>query len=237
MSHPSSPAVPVITIDGPTASGKGTIARGVGAALGWRVLDSGALYRLTALACLRAGVAQQDQARVARIAQGLDVQFENDGIWLLNGQQGREDVSQQIRHEEVGNLASRIAAQPAVRQALLARQRAFQKAPGLVADGRDMGTVVFPDAPLKIFLDADVQARALRRCKQLNDKGLSANIAALVADMKVRDERDRSRNHAPLRPADGAVSIDSSHLDADEVIHTVLALWATRSKNPPPSML
>jgi len=174
---------------------------------------------------------------VARLARELNVRFENDGIWLTNAQQGQEDVSQQIRHEEVGNLASRIAAQPAVREALLARQRAFQKAPGLVADGRDMGTVVFPDAPLKIFLDADVQARAMRRCKQLKDKGLSANIAALVADMKVRDERDRSRNHAPLRPDEGAVLIDSSSLDADEVIRTVLALWAARSKNQPPPMV
>jgi len=237
MNRPLTPAVPVITIDGPTASGKGTIARGVGAALGWRVLDSGALYRLTALACLRAGVEAQDEAGVAQLARGLDVRFENDGIWLVNEQQEQEDVSRQIRYEDVGNLASRIAAQPAVRAALLARQRAFQKAPGLVADGRDMGTVVFPDAPLKIFLDAGVQARALRRCKQLKDKGLSANIAALVADMKVRDERDRNRNHAPLRPAEGAALIDSSSLDADEVIRTVLALWATRSKTQPPPMV
>jgi len=213
--------VPIITIDGPTASGKGTIAHGVGAVLGWHVLDSGALYRLTALACLRAKVASQDQERVAQQARALDVRFEDGAIWLAG-----EDVSQQIRYEEVGNLASRIAALPDVRQALLARQRAFARAPGLVADGRDMGTVVFPDATLKIFLDADVQARAQRRCKQLKDKGLSANIAALVADMKVRDERDRSRNHAPLRPGEGAVRIDSSQLGADQVIQMVLDLWS-----------
>jgi len=216
---------PVITVDGPTASGKGTIAQGVATALGWHVLDSGVLYRLTALACLRAAVAPEDETQVAQQALALDVRFDvgrvSGRIWLAG-----EDVSQHIRAEAVGNLASRIAAQPALRAALLARQQAFRRAPGLVADGRDMGTVVFPDAPLKIFLDADVQARAARRRKQLEEKGFSANIAALVADMKVRDERDRNRSHAPLRPAEGAVCIDSSQLEAEAVIRLVLQLWS-----------
>ncbi|WP_353194095.1 (d)CMP kinase, partial [Pusillimonas noertemannii] len=165
---------PVITIDGPTASGKGTIAHRVAQVLGWSVLDSGALYRLSALACLDRGVDTADEAAVAAVARELDVQFKGEHV-LLEGR----DVAARIRDEEVGNLASAIAPQMPLRNALLARQRAFRCGAGLVADGRDMGTVVFPDAPLKIFLEADVAARAERRCKQLKEKGFSANLANL----------------------------------------------------------
>lgn len=216
-------AAPVIAIDGPTASGKGTLAGRVASALGWAVLDSGSLYRLTALDAMRQGVDPSSEETVARVAAGLDVRFESDRI-LLRG----NDVSADIRQEDVGNMASRIAAFPALRQALLERQRAFRLPPGLVADGRDMGTVVFPDAPLKIFLEADVRARAERRCKQLKEKGFSANLESLMEDMRVRDERDRSRAVAPLVPAPDALTIDSSNLGIDETVDAVLDLWSKR---------
>ncbi|WP_368643987.1 bifunctional 3-phosphoshikimate 1-carboxyvinyltransferase/cytidylate kinase [Castellaniella ginsengisoli] len=214
---------PVITIDGPTASGKGTIAQKVAQALGWHVLDSGALYRLTALAVLREGGDGADEAQAARLARSLDIRFEPDAILM-----GGEDVSALIRQEEVGNLASRVAAWPAVREALLACQRAFRQAPGLVGDGRDMGTVVFPDAPLKIFLDADVEVRAQRRYKQLKDKGFSANLDDLLQDLRARDARDRGRAHAPLVAAADAVTVDSSHQGIDDVVRQVLDLWSAR---------
>ncbi len=217
-------SIPVITIDGPTASGKGTIAQHVAEALGWHVLDSGALYRLAALACLRAQVDPADQQQVAKQASNLDVRFDSAGIWM----QG-QNVSNDIRQEAVGNLASRIAAQPPLREALLARQRAFRQAPGLVADGRDMGTIVFPEAPLKIFLDADAASRAQRRCKQLKEKGFSAKIDELIADMEARDARDRSRSHAPLRAASDAHTIDSSHMGVEETVKAVLDLWSKTS--------
>ncbi|CAM3863072.1 (d)CMP kinase [Castellaniella denitrificans] len=219
---PARPA-PVITIDGPTASGKGTIAQRVARVLGWHVLDSGALYRLTALAVLREGGDGADEAQAARLARRLDVRFEPDAI-LMDG----EDVGALIRREEVGNLASRVAAWPAVREALLARQRDFRRAPGLVADGRDMGTVVFPDAPLKIFLDAGVEVRAQRRHKQLKDKGFSANLDGLLQDLRARDARDRGRAHAPLVAAADAVTVDSSHQGIDDVVRQVLDLWSAR---------
>ncbi|MDY0308838.1 MAG: bifunctional 3-phosphoshikimate 1-carboxyvinyltransferase/cytidylate kinase [Castellaniella sp.] len=219
----ASPSAPVITIDGPTASGKGTIAQRVAHALGWRVLDSGALYRLTALAVLREGGDGTDEAQAARLARRLDVRFEPDAIFLDG-----EDVGTLIRQEAVGNLASRVAAWPAVREALLARQRDFRRMPGLVADGRDMGTVVFPDAPLKIFLDADVEVRAQRRHKQLKDKGFSANLSDLLNDLKARDARDRGRAHAPLVAAADAVTVDSSHQGIDDVVRQVLDLWSAR---------
>lgn len=212
---------PVITIDGPTASGKGTIAQGVAAALGWHVLDSGALYRLTALAVHDQGTDSADEAAVADVAQALDVVFQGDAILL----QGR-NVVDTIRHEQIGNLASTIAAYQPVRQALLQRQRAFRTGPGLVADGRDMGTVVFPDAPLKIFLVADAAARAKRRCKQLSDKGISANLSDLTEDMRQRDARDRARTHAPLVAASDAYTIDSSGLSIAETVNKVLDLWS-----------
>ena len=214
-------SIPVITIDGPTASGKGTIASLVAQRLGWHTLDSGALYRLTALSCLRRGVDVQDQAQVQQAAQNLNVRFDYPQIYMDG-----EDVTDAIRQEEVGNLASRVAALPLVREALLQRQRDFRVAPGLVGDGRDMGTVVFPDAPLKIFLLADAQVRAQRRCKQLSEKGISANLTSLLADLRARDERDRSRTHAPLVPAQGAHIVDSSQLSIQEVVNKVLDLWS-----------
>lgn len=213
--------IPVITIDGPTASGKGTIAHRVAQALGWAVLDSGALYRLTALSVQQQGVDVADENAVALTAQRLEVQFQGDQI-LMSG----VDVAHLIRHENVGNLASKIAAYVPLRQALLDRQRAFRVAPGLVADGRDMGTVVFPDAPLKIFLVADVRARAERRCKQLKEKGISANLTDLLEDMRARDERDRTRATAPLVAAAGAKTVDSSGLSIDETVKVVLDFWS-----------
>ncbi|MCC2595248.1 (d)CMP kinase [Pusillimonas sp. MFBS29] len=214
-------SVPVITIDGPTASGKGTIAHRVARHLGWQALDSGALYRLTALAAQQQGVDASDEQAVAQVALQLDVAFQADQV-LLAG----IDVSSLIRQESVGNLASKVAAYAPVRQALLERQRAFRIAPGLVADGRDMGTVVFPDAPLKIFLIADVQSRAERRCKQLKEKGFSANLTGLLEDMRARDARDCSRTNAPLVAAPDAKTVDSSQLSIDETVGQVLDLWS-----------
>lgn len=213
--------VPVIAIDGPTASGKGTVAQRVAQHLGWAVLDSGALYRLTALACMQNGVVDSNEAEAARIAAGLDVQFHHGAIWLEG-----QDVTAAIREEPVGVFASRIAAFGMVRQALLERQRAFRRLPGLVADGRDMGTVVFPNAPLKIFLVADVAARAERRCKQLKEKGFSANLSSLMEDLQARDERDRTRSNAPLVPAPDAITIDSSNLTIEETVNAVLDHWS-----------
>ncbi|NYT61398.1 (d)CMP kinase [Alcaligenaceae bacterium] len=213
--------VPVIAIDGPTASGKGTVAHRVAQALGWEVLDSGALYRLTALAVQQQGIDPNDENAVAQAAYGLDVKFQGERV-LLSG----VDVADQIRHESVGNLASKIAAYVPLRLALLERQRAFQQAPGLVADGRDMGTVVFPEAPLKIFLVADVQARAKRRCKQLKEKGFSANLDDLLEDMRSRDLRDRTRANAPLVAAADAKTVDSSNLSIDETVKVVLDFWS-----------
>ena len=214
-------SVPVITIDGPTASGKGTVAHRVAQALGWGVLDSGALYRLTALSVLQKGVDPVDPDAVAQVAESLDVAFHPAGVLL----EGRE-VSELIRQEEVGNLASRLAPNPALRAALLGRQRAFRCAPGLVADGRDMGTIVFQDADLKIFLVADVHARAQRRCKQLIDKGISANLEDLLADMRERDARDIERAVAPLLPAQDAHVVDSSNLTIEQTVQSILDLWS-----------
>lgn len=213
--------VPVITIDGPTASGKGTVAHRVAAALGWGVLDSGALYRLTALAVLQQAVNPTDAQAVAQVAQSLQVEFHPNGVLLAN-----QEVSELIRQEQVGNLASRLAPNPMLRQALLGRQRAFRQGAGLVADGRDMGTIVFQDANLKIFLVADVLARAQRRCKQLIDKGISANLEDLLADMRERDARDIERAVAPLLPAQDAHVVDSSHLTIEQTVQTILDLWS-----------
>ena len=212
---------PVITIDGPTASGKGTVAHRVATALGWGVLDSGALYRLTALAVLRNQIDPEDAVAVALAAQTLDVVFHSDGV-LFAGQ----EVSEDIRLEQVGNLASHIAPHPALRAALLNRQRGFRTAPGLVADGRDMGTVVFTDAPLKIFLVADVQARAERRYKQLINKGISANLVDLLRDMRERDARDINRTVAPLVAASDAHVVDSSNLSIEQTVQAILDLWS-----------
>jgi len=216
---------PVITIDGPTASGKGTVAHGVARRLGWAVLDSGALYRLTALASLRRGVAPTDEQGVAAVAEALDVRFDGGHIYLEGHEAGHD-----IRQEQVGNFASQVAAFGSVRQALLERQRAFRRAPGLVADGRDMGTVVFPDAGLKVFLVADVNARAERRRKQLMEKGISAKLQDLLRDMRERDARDTQRAVAPLAAAADAHTLDSSRMTAQETVQAILELW--RAKAP-----
>ncbi len=210
---------PVISIDGPSASGKGTVAALVAKALGFHSLESGALYRLVALASLRAGIADDDEVGLAKIAGGLPVRFD-DGKILL----GEEDVAELLRSEETGNRASAVARWPAVRAALLERQRAFREPPGLVADGRDMASVVFPDSVLKVFLTASVAVRAGRRYKQLNDKGNHANLASLSRDLAARDERDAKRAVAPLVPAPDAVQLDSSDLSVEDVVAHVLAL-------------
>jgi cytidylate kinase len=223
-----SAAIPVITIDGPTASGKGTVAQRVASALGWGVLDSGALYRLTALAVQQQAIDPENEAAVAEAGAMLDVQFRSNQI-LLGGQ----EVSEVIRQEHVGNLASRLAPNPKLRAALLSRQRAFRLAPGLVADGRDMGTIVFPDAQVKIFLIADVQARAQRRAKQLIEKGISANLQDLLADMRARDARDTQRSVAPLIAAKDAHVVDSSTLTIDQTVQSILGLWSRFLSTPP----
>lgn len=212
--------VPVITIDGPTASGKGTVAQKVAEHLNWHILDSGALYRLTALAAQNKNVDLNDAQAVADIARALNVRFDAQGVWL-----DEQEVSTQLRAEEVGLNASLVAALPAVRDALLQRQRDFLQPPGLVADGRDMGTVVFPSAPLKIFLIADVQERAKRRHKQLIDKGVVVKMEAVLEDLQARDSRDQNRSVAPLRPAPDAQIIDSSYLSINETVAQVLACW------------
>jgi cytidylate kinase len=208
---------PVIAIDGPSAFGKGTVAGLVAQALGFHALESGALYRLVALQSLRSGVAENDEPGLERIASELDVQF-SAGRIVLNG----EDVTDALRGESIGNLASSVAKLPRVRLALLVRQRAFRQMPGLVADGRDMGTVVFPDALLKVFLTASVRVRAERRYKQLNDKGIRANLASLSRDLAERDERDANRAAAPLAPAPDAIVLDSSDLPVEEVVAQVV---------------
>jgi cytidylate kinase len=210
--------VPVIAIDGPSASGKGTIAKRVAAALGFHYLESGALYRVVALIALRQGL--QDEVAIAAAAAGMDVYFQGDEILLED-----EDVSLHIRHEEVGKRASDIAPMPGVRRALLERQRAFRRPPGLVADGRDMGTVVFPEAALKIFLTASPEVRAQRRYNQLIEKGIAANLGALSRDLAERDARDANRAVASLAPAPDSQVLDSSSLSVETVADRVLQLW------------
>jgi cytidylate kinase len=223
MSQTVSVNFPVIAVDGPTASGKGTVASRVATVLGWHFLDSGSIYRLVALQALRSGVAFDDAEGLVAIANALDVRFEGEEV-VLDG----EDVKDRLRHEEVGNGASRLAALPVVRVALLERQKSFRQAPGLVADGRDMGTVVFPDAFLKIFLTASVAARAERRYKQLIGKGLSANLESLVLDLKERDDRDTNRAVAPLKPSADAVLLDTTALSADDAVKFILNLARQR---------
>lgn len=216
--------IPVLTIDGPTASGKGTVASRVAKALGFALLDSGALYRLTALSALEAKLALDDANAIAALARALPVQFAADQILLA----GRP-VQDAIRQEAIGNAASKIAALPAVRAALVELQHSFRKTPGLVADGRDMGTVIFPDATLKVFLTASVQARAERRYKQLIDKGFPANMLALLQDLKERDARDTERAAAPLKPAEGAHLLDTSDMTIEQSVAQVLDWWHHRS--------
>lgn len=224
----SAGASPILTIDGPSGSGKGTVSRLVADRLGWRLLDSGALYRLVAYAGSERGLAPDDEAGHAALARGLDVTF---GLAPHGGEQillaGRE-VSVAIRTEKAGEGASRVAAMPTVRTALLERQRGFAGPPGLVADGRDMGTVIFPQALLKIFLTASAEERARRRYNQLKDKGLGANLAALSLSIAERDRRDAERPIAPLRPADDAVIIDSTALAIDAVVERIVGLAAAR---------
>jgi 3-phosphoshikimate 1-carboxyvinyltransferase len=215
--------IPVITIDGPTASGKGTLATAVAASLGWQQLDSGLLYRATALAAQRLGLATDDEAGLAHVASGLDLRFDGERV-LLNG----SDVADELRLEAVGSLASKISALAAVRTALEALQLGFRRLPGLVADGRDMGTVIFPAAPLKVFLTASPSMRAERRHKQLISKGISANLADLRADLEARDERDKNRLIAPLRPAQDALLLDNSGLTIEQSVAKVLDWWAQR---------
>jgi cytidylate kinase len=213
-------SVPVVAIDGPGGSGKGTIAARLARDLGWHLLDSGALYRLVALAALDRGVAEDDEAALARIAVELDAEFvfsEQGMQVLLDGL----DVSGRLRSEEVSAFSSWIAALPGVRAALVQRQRAFRQAPGLVADGRDMGTVIFPDAKLKIFLTASAEARAARRHKQLKEKGENVNLSRLFRDIEKRDARDCSRAVSPLKPAEDAHVIDSTELSIGEVLRKV----------------
>jgi cytidylate kinase len=219
---------PVITIDGPSGSGKGTVARSVAAALDFHFLDSGSLYRAVALASLNRRLQADDVKSLALLAGTVPVQFESssggDARVLLGGQ----DVTRELREEEVGDRASRVAVHPEVRDALLDRQRRWRQPPGLVADGRDMGTVVFANANLKIFLTASAEIRAHRRYKQLIEKGMSANIDGLLEDIRERDRRDTERAVAALRPAPDAVTIDSSTMAIDQVVTKVLDLSKNR---------
>ena len=217
--------IPVICIDGPTASGKGTVAAAVARALGYHFLDSGALYRITALAATRAGleISPDNEPRIAELARQLPVRFAGNRIWL-----GEEDVTDAIRTEQAGMNASRVSALPAVRGALVALQHGFRRLPGLVADGRDMGTVIFPQAPLKVFLTASAACRAERRYKQLISKGISANIADLRADLEARDARDANRSASPLKPAQDALVLDNSEHTIDEAVMQVIDWWQAR---------
>jgi len=214
----------VIAIDGPSASGKGTVAARVAAALGFHYLDSGALYRLATLAALRASVCLDDEAALAQAARAMNVEFRAGAIFLDG-----EDVTEALRTEEVSGAASRVAARPAVRAALLDRQRGFRRPPGLVADGRDMGSVVFPDAPLKVFLTASVAVRAERRHKQLMEKGMYAKMTDVVEELELRDERDTSRPVAPLRHYPDALFLDTTGIPVDEVVDKVLGWWRQRA--------
>jgi cytidylate kinase len=224
MTTPSA-AVPVIAIDGPSASGKGTVAAQVAEALGFRYLDSGALYRLVALAAMRSATDLEDEAALARRAADMDVEFREGCTWLA----GR-DVTAELRTEEVGAAASRIAARPPVRQALLGRQRGFRAPPGLVADGRDMGSVVFPDAPLKVYLTAGVETRADRRYKQLKEKGMYAKLGDVVEELRRRDERDSSRPVAPLKHYPDAIFLDTTGLSVDQAVQKILGWWQEKSQ-------
>lgn len=229
MNSTNTTTAPAITIDGPTASGKGTIARLIAQRLGWHILDSGALYRLVALAAQKHSIALDDVESLQPLAAHLDVEFvategADEMAVLLEG----EDVTQELRTETCGNGASKVAALPVVREALLERQRAFLQPPGLVADGRDMGTVVFPDAVLKIFLTASAEERARRRYNQLKDKGLGVTMRSLLDEIAERDARDRNRAASPLVPAEDAIQLDTSELGIDEVVDQLWQLCQAR---------
>ena len=213
--------LPIITIDGPSGAGKGTIARLLADKLGWQLLDSGAIYRVLALAALHHNVELDNEDALTPLAGHLDVRFTSDDASIKVILEG-EDVSREIRSEKIGNAASKVAAFPRVREALLRRQRAFHTDQGLVADGRDMGTIVFPNAPIKLFLTASAEERAQRRFIQLQEKGFDANIQSLLSEINERDERARNRKVAPLVPADDALMVDSTGMSIDEVLAKVI---------------
>ncbi|RXJ73654.1 cytidylate kinase [Veronia nyctiphanis] len=218
---------PIITVDGPSGAGKGTLCMLLAAEMGWNLLDSGAIYRVLALAAIHHGVDTESEDALVPLAAHLDVQFKAEGDLVKVILEG-EDVSGTLRTEEVGNAASKVAALPRVREALLRRQRAFSESPGLVADGRDMGTVVFPQAEAKIFLDASAEERARRRHNQLQQKGLDVNFDRLLSEIQERDDRDRNRAVAPLRPADDAIVLDSTSLNIEQVLEQALAYIRSR---------
>ncbi|MBW8368144.1 MAG: (d)CMP kinase [Arenimonas sp.] len=226
------PMIPILTIDGPSGSGKGTISRAVAERLGWRYLDSGALYRAVGLAAAWEGVDLSDPEAVALCARRTEIRFETQGAGephvIVNG----KDATRQLRTETAGAAASAIAAQPPVRAALVGLQHRFARLPGLVADGRDMGTVIFPDAPYKVFLTASAAERAQRRYKQLKDKGVSVNLDSLLHEIAARDERDAGRAVAPLKPAQDAVIVDSTGTAITEVIERVLAVLPENLRSP-----
>jgi cytidylate kinase len=221
-------SVPIVCIDGPSGAGKGTISRLLAKQWKWHLLDSGALYRLAALHARQLGLAPDQAAAIAYAASKMEIVFDSDEsgderIWLMG-----EEVTSQVRSEAIGEAASQIAYLPELRAALLDKQRAFLQPPGLVADGRDMGTVVFPSAPLKIFLTASIEERAQRRYKQLKELGFDASLSHLVEAIKVRDQRDASRTNAPLRPAEDAIALDSTQLTVDQVLQAIQDLARER---------
>jgi cytidylate kinase len=220
MTTISTQSVPVIAIDGPTASGKGTVAQIVAEALGFHYLDSGALYRLVGLASFKAGVSTDSESDLIPITKELNVIFQGDRVFLAG-----EDVTDAIRQEEMGKRASEVAIHPGVRAALVARQQAFRQAPGLVADGRDMASVIFQDAITKVFLTASVEARAERRYKQLIAKGFSANMSVLLQDLRDRDARDANRSTSPLKAVEGAHHLDTTSMTIEEAVNQVLAWY------------
>ena len=223
MTAISTQSVPVIAIDGPTASGKGTVAQRVADALGFHYLDSGALYRLVGLASLQAGISTDSEQNLVPIAEKLNVIFQGDRVILAG-----EDVTDAIRQETIGKRASEVAIHPGVRAALVGRQQAFRQAPGLVADGRDMASVIFKDAVTKIFLTASVEVRAERRYKQLIAKGFSANMSVLLQDLRDRDARDANRSSSPLKAVEGAHHLDTTSMTIDEAVNQVLDWYKAR---------